>query len=185
MQTQQRAVTTWWNTVRFAEAKSLQFVLKLSDDLSLSIDWHCWPIPTRVMFSERYVDKGDISWGRGVKRPVKTGSSLVAVVYFGGDSLFEFGELILREGAGQDLGTPFDEVVDHVTDRVEHLTFVSLTAETDGRTWIQIRHRRTFGKSKCSLFELLTGKRTVHAGRPDISLAAGSAQWRWTKALNY
>lgn len=68
--------------------------------------------------------------GRGLK-PLKTGSSLVAVVYLGGDFLFELGELVLREGARQDLGTPFNEAVDHVTDRVEHLTFVPLSAETD------------------------------------------------------
>lgn len=46
--------------------------------------------------------------------------------------MFELGELVLWEGAGQDLGTPFDEVVDHITDRVEHLAFVPLAVETDG-----------------------------------------------------
>lgn len=53
-----RAVISWWNTVQFAEAKSHQFLLKLSDDLSFSIDWHCWPLPTRLVFPHRFGDKG-------------------------------------------------------------------------------------------------------------------------------
>lgn len=129
-----RTVISWWNTVQLAGAKSPQFVLKLSDDLSFSIDWHRWPIPTRVILPDRYEDKQIwAAWreGRGLK-PLKTGSSLVAVVYLGGDFLLELGELVLREGAGQDLRTPFDEVVDHVADRVEHLAFVALSTETEG-----------------------------------------------------
>lgn len=58
-------------------------------------------------------------------------SSLVAVVYLRGDFLFELSKLILREGAGQDLGAPFNQAVDHVTDKVEHLSFVPLSVETD------------------------------------------------------
>lgn len=51
---------------------------------------------------------------------------LVTVIYFGGDFLFEFGELVLWEGAGQDLRPPLDEVVYHVADGVEHLPLVPL-----------------------------------------------------------
>lgn len=61
----------------------------------------------------------------------KTGSSLVAVVHLGGDSLFKLGELVLRERAGQDLRAPFDEVVHHVADRVKHLTLVPLSTRED------------------------------------------------------
>lgn len=68
--------------------------------------------------------------GRGEQGFLKTGASLVAVVDLGGDFLFELGKLVLREGAREDLGTPFDEVVNHVTDRVKHLPFVPLSTET-------------------------------------------------------
>lgn len=51
---------------------------------------------------------------------------LVPVVHLGGDFLFELRHLILRERAGQDLGAPLDQVIDHVSDRVEHLTLVAL-----------------------------------------------------------
>lgn len=76
--------------------------------------------------------------------PLKTGCSLVAVVYLGGDFLFELGELVLREGARQDLRTPFDEVVDHVADAVKHLTLVPLSTDTAECTCAQLGHRRKF-----------------------------------------
>lgn len=60
----------------------------------------------------------------------KAGSSLVAVVYLGGDFLLELGQLVLGEGAGQDLRAPFDEVVHHVPHGVKHLPFVPLRTET-------------------------------------------------------
>lgn len=141
-----RTVISWWNTVRFAEAKSLHFVLRLNDYLSFSIDWPCWPLPTRVILADRYEDKGNKGW---YYRPLKTVSSLVAIVYLGGDFLFELGELVLREGAGQDLRTPFDEVIHHVTDRVKHLTLVPLSTQKDEWTGVQLRHRRKLRVPKC------------------------------------
>lgn len=51
---------------------------------------------------------------------------LVPVVHLGGDFLFELRHLVLRKRAGQDLGAPLDQVIDHVSDRVEHLTLVAL-----------------------------------------------------------
>lgn len=70
---------------------------------------------------------------KGIKdlETLKSKHSLVAVVYLGGDFLFELCELVLWEGAGQDLGAPFDEVVNHVTDRVEHLPLVPLLVGTE------------------------------------------------------
>lgn len=41
----------------------------------------------------------------------------------------------MREGAGKDLRTPFDEVVDHVADGVEHLALVPLSA---GNRWTKM-----------------------------------------------
>lgn len=59
-----------------------------------------------------------------------TGYSLVSIVYLRGDLLFELSQLVLRERAGQNLGPPFDEVADHVADRVEHLALVPLSDKT-------------------------------------------------------
>lgn len=89
-------------------------------------------IPTRLRYQIGLRIKGSKPWD-GARNPSKTGgSSLVAVVHLGGDSLFELGELVLRERAGEDLRTPFDEVVHHVADRVKHLAPVPLSAGEDG-----------------------------------------------------
>lgn len=63
------------------------------------------------------------------RRPLKSSSSLVAIVYLGGDFLFKLAELVLREGARENLRTPFDQVVDHVANTAEHLAFVPLSVE--------------------------------------------------------
>ncbi len=83
-----------------------------------------------VRIREGYKLRG---WKDEDKSLRKTPSSLVAVVYLRGDFLLELGELVLREGAGQDLRTPLDEVVDHVSDRVEHLALVALSGGEGGR----------------------------------------------------
>lgn len=141
-----RTIITWWNTVWFAEAKSLHFVLGLNDYLSFSIDWQCWPLATRVILADWSEDKGNEGWHYS---PLKTVSSLVAIVYLGGDFLFELGELVLWEGAGQDLRAPFDEVIHHVTDRVKHLTLVPLSTQKDKWIGVQLRHRRKLRVPKC------------------------------------
>lgn len=62
----------------------------------------------------------------GAVAPPTPPHSLVPVIYFRGDLLLELRQLVLRKGAGQDLGPPLDEVVDHVTDAVKGLPLVPL-----------------------------------------------------------
>lgn len=77
------------------------------------------------------------------------GSLLVAIVHLGGDSLFELGELVLRECAGQYLRTPFDEVVHHVPNRVKHLALVPLCQQDRMNKCLWLRHGRNITASSC------------------------------------
>lgn len=50
----------------------------------------------------------------------------VAIINFGSHFLFQLLELILGQGPGEDLGSPLNQVVNHVPDAAEHLPVVLL-----------------------------------------------------------
>lgn len=50
----------------------------------------------------------------------------VAIINFGSHFLFQLLELILGQGPREDLGSPLDQVVNHVPDTAEHLPVVLL-----------------------------------------------------------
>lgn len=62
---------------------------------------------------------GQKNLGNAVHKPV-------AIINFGSDFLFQLLELILGQGPGEDLGSPLNQVVNHVPDTAEHLPVVLL-----------------------------------------------------------